>query len=851
MRLGQLPASAGPVGTKMEAGATQKVGSVRSDASPPAGPPQRARPRHRAPRGPGLRRARRRAALPARRHRDRREPRHPARSAASPIAGIVLTAVFGIFNFLAYSTTGAVARQLGAGNRRAAAEHGIDGALARGRARRRADRRRDPARAADRRRDGRVRTVRPFALTYLRISLLGAPFMLVALAGAGYLRGMQDTDDHLVIAVVANTIEPRARAAARVRPRPAASRARRGAPSSRKSRRAVAFLVDRPAIVRGARRRRSRPGRGHQATAVVGSHLVVRTGSLLLALPPDDRNRRRASRDVAVAAHQIAFQIWTFLALALDAIAIAGQAIVGRYLGADDEHGARRVPRRMLEWGVIAGFALGILAACCAPAWSRSSPTSHAVRGPGRGRCCGSSPPSSRSPPSCSSSTASSSVRATPRYLAAAMARRHGRLPARGRVRRGRRRRPADVVGRLLTLGGSPAGRHGRPVRHRPVARHRRGPGRLTRQSAEGVVERGLRLAIGPTTRFPLTVPELPPDGDVQFLPTAERGVSEAERMAARPTDELEPLDAIDALGRRRAGPDRARALAGSRTAARAPRPRTRGPADPDGRRRRVGPQRAPAGDPRRIYDPIYRYWFRVEWEGFEHIPREGGALLIANHAGAIPSDAPVIMHGIETELGRPVYGLAEYLFRASAGVRARCGPGSAAYPRTLTTRTGCCTTNSNSRSCSPKAPRAPASCSTTATSCGASGAAGSSRSRCAPGVPVIPLAVVGAEESMPIVFKSRRLAEAVEPPVLPGHREHARRSARPGWSCTSRRSSRSVCSARFTSTFHPTRSGTRAAGSWKSPSGSAAWCRTRSTTCCASGAASGSGSACASSSPG
>ncbi len=66
----------------------------------------------------------------------------------------------------------------------------------------------------------------------------------------------------------------------------------------------------------------------------------------------------------------------------------------------------------------------------------------------------------------------------------------------------------------------------------------------------------------------------------------------------------------------------------------------------------------------RRIYEPLYRNWFRVEWEGMEHIPAEGGALLVANHAGAIPSDAPAIMHGIETELGRPVYGMAEHLFR-------------------------------------------------------------------------------------------------------------------------------------------------------------------------------------------
>src|SRR5918994_3241617 len=61
-----------------------------------------------------------------------------------------------------------------------------------------------------------------------------------------------------------------------------------------------------------------------------------------------------------------------------------------------------------------------------------------------------------------------------------------------------------------------------------------------------------------------------------------------------------------------------------------------------------------------RFFDPIYERWFRVEWEGFDKIPAEGGALIVANHAGAIPADAPSIMHGIERDLGRPVYGLAD-----------------------------------------------------------------------------------------------------------------------------------------------------------------------------------------------
>src|SRR5690348_15199988 len=62
----------------------------------------------------------------------------------------------------------------------------------------------------------------------------------------------------------------------------------------------------------------------------------------------------------------------------------------------------------------------------------------------------------------------------------------------------------------------------------------------------------------------------------------------------------------------------------------------------------------------RKAYAPIYERWFRVEWEGMENIPSDGGALLVANHAAAVPSDAPAIMHGIEVEMQRPVYGLAD-----------------------------------------------------------------------------------------------------------------------------------------------------------------------------------------------
>ena len=101
-----------------------------------------------------------------------------------------------------------------------------------------------------------------------------------------------------------------------------------------------------------------------------------------------------------------------------------------------------------------------------------------------------------------------------------------------------------------------------------------------------------------------------------------------------------------------------------------------------------------------------YDRWFRVEWEGLEKIPSTGGALLIANHAGAIPPDAPMIMQGIETELGRPVYGLADYWFRTLPVVGTLLEPRAEACRRIPTTPTACCTTTASSCSCSPRASR-------------------------------------------------------------------------------------------------------------------------------------------------
>jgi Na+-driven multidrug efflux pump len=72
-----------------------------------------------------------------------------------------------------------------------------------------------------------------------------------------------------------------------------------------------------------------------------------------------------------LAAYQVAFTTWTLLALVLDAVAIAAQALVGRALGAGDVDQACSITRRMVQWGVLAGAGLAVLVAAAAPLYAR------------------------------------------------------------------------------------------------------------------------------------------------------------------------------------------------------------------------------------------------------------------------------------------------------------------------------------------------------------------------------------------------------------------------------------------------------------------------------------------------
>jgi 1-acyl-sn-glycerol-3-phosphate acyltransferase len=169
----------------------------------------------------------------------------------------------------------------------------------------------------------------------------------------------------------------------------------------------------------------------------------------------------------------------------------------------------------------------------------------------------------------------------------------------------------------------------------------------------------------------------------------------------------------------------------------------------------------------RTLYRPIYETWHRVEWEGLEKIPAEGGALLVSNHAGAVPSDAPSIMHGIETELGRPVYGLADEMFKRLPLVGllwSRVG-GVLAHPdnayRLLREQQQLALVF-------PEGTKGTGKSYQDRYQLRRFGRGGYVQIAMRAGVPIVPIAVMGAEEAMPILWKSPQLAKLVGLPYVP-----------------------------------------------------------------------------------
>lgn len=288
-----------------------------------------------------------------------------AQLAGLGVASALLTTAVSVFVFLAYATTAAVARRVGAGDLRAAVRQGMDGiwlALLLGAVVIAVVLPTAPALVEL---FGASHTAAPYATTYLRISSLGIPAMLIVLASTGVLRGLQDTKTPLYVAVGGFAANAALNAGLVYGAGLGIAGSAWGTVIAQFGMAAVYLFV----VVRGARKHGAslRPdAAGIRACAQAGAPLLVRTLSLRTILMIATAVAARLG-DADMAAHQIILSLWSLLAFALDAIAIAGQAIIGRHLGANDAQGAREACRRMVQWGIASGVVLGLLVIAARP----------------------------------------------------------------------------------------------------------------------------------------------------------------------------------------------------------------------------------------------------------------------------------------------------------------------------------------------------------------------------------------------------------------------------------------------------------------------------------------------------
>ncbi|NBE93173.1 MATE family efflux transporter [Nonomuraea sp. KC401] len=281
------------------------------------------------------------------------------------VAGAVLTTLVNLCVFLAYGTTASVARQSGAGNHDRAMRSGVDGiwlalgigvaliALC------------WPLAPAIVEVFGAAQEQSAQAVTYLRISLLGAPGMLVVLAGTGVLRGLQDTVTPLVVAVGSFALNAALNAWFVLGLGWGIAGSAWGTVLAQTLGAAVYLVV----VVRGALRLGTALTprlEGLRQAGAAGVALLIRTICLRVVLLVATMVATRMGQ-AHLAAFAIATQVWTLLAFALDAIAIAGQAITGRSLGAGDVAATKDATRRMVQWGIWSGIALGGLVLAARP----------------------------------------------------------------------------------------------------------------------------------------------------------------------------------------------------------------------------------------------------------------------------------------------------------------------------------------------------------------------------------------------------------------------------------------------------------------------------------------------------
>ena len=295
--------------------------------------------------------------------------------AALGIAATVLGGLFAIFNFLQYGTTAQVARAGGAGEEETARRLGAQAvwlsiafgvavavlvaALA-------------PQLVSLIGGEGEAAS---FAVTYLRIAAIGLPAAFLALGATGYLRGVANLKTPLVVVVLGNLANVVLEVVF-VYGFDWGIRGSAWGTAIAQLGMGAAFVV---VILLSLQ-----PGEARLAPALarrllsLGKWIFLRTvalmGSFVLAGAVATR-----FGDAAIGAHQVAFQLWIFLALVLDSVAIAGQIIVGRELGAGRTADAHAAGERMIWLSVALGSAFAVVTLALAGVLPRVFTGDHAV----------------------------------------------------------------------------------------------------------------------------------------------------------------------------------------------------------------------------------------------------------------------------------------------------------------------------------------------------------------------------------------------------------------------------------------------------------------------------------------
>lgn len=302
----------------------------------------------------------------------------PAQLAGLGTAGAALNTLVNVCVFLAYGTTAQVSRLVGAGRRRDALARGVDGMyLAAGL--------------------GAVLAVvgvlcagpivrwlgagaqaAPYAESYLRVSSLGLPGMLVVLAATGLLRGLHDMRTPLLVAIGAAVVNTLANWVL-VYPLGLGIAGSAGGTASVQTAMAAVYAWAAWRACRGEAVAARPDPRAIRASLSANLALLARTVGLRVYLLAAVWGAGTMGT-VALAAHTIAANLWSTLALALDALAIAAQALVGHELGAGRTDRVREVVARMDRWGLAFGVVTGAGLAALSPVLPAAFTSDQAVR---------------------------------------------------------------------------------------------------------------------------------------------------------------------------------------------------------------------------------------------------------------------------------------------------------------------------------------------------------------------------------------------------------------------------------------------------------------------------------------